>query len=64
MYTWPEKSEKIIRSNSRALFGPLMDQGWDLALWVLALVSLESIEMFCVASNARDLKKPETLILH
>ena len=30
----------------KALCDPLMDQSWALALWVLALVSLESIGMF------------------
>ena len=48
LYTEPPKSERIIRSNYRALYGPLMSQGWALTLWGSALVSLESIGMFLV----------------
>ena len=45
MYTKPAKNRRIISSNNRAMYGPLMDQGWTLTLWGSALVSLESIGM-------------------
>ena len=35
----------------KALCDPLMDQSWALALWVLALVSLESIGMFFMLNS-------------
>ena len=40
------RRERIIRSNYKALYGPLMEQGWALTLWGSACVSLESIGMF------------------
>ena len=35
-------------SNTKALYGPLMDQGWGVTLWKSALVSLESGVRVCV----------------
>ena len=48
MYTKPAKSKGIIRSNCRAMYGPLMDPGWALTLWGSVLVSLGAIGMFFV----------------
>ena len=57
MDTKPVKSERNIRSNYSALYdvyNPLIDQGWALCLWGLALVSLESIGMFFVIRMEKD----------
>ena len=54
------KRERNIRSIHRALYVPLMIQGWDLTLWGSALLSLESIGMFFIAQNA----KTEQQVLH
>ena len=37
------KSKRIIRTNYRALYGPLMDQGWALLLWGSPLCSIGDI---------------------
>ena len=38
MYSLAGKGEKILRSNYRALYSPLMDLGWALTLWGSARV--------------------------
>ena len=35
------------------LQGPWKDQGWSVTIWDLALVSLETLDMFFVAQNAK-----------
>ena len=52
LHTKPAKCKRIIRSNCRALYGPLMDQSGALTLWGLALVSLEFIGMFLTNTTA------------
>ena len=46
MYTKPAKSKRIIRSNYRAMHGPLMVQDGELTISGSALVSLEFIGIF------------------